>query len=201
MSKSKMPPSAVPFAGRPTALALALVVVLAAAPAEAQFRGDAPRPAPVAVGSAPGLSLGSLFNAQTLQLSHSAELSTTSSTAGTVGLAVYTSSLQWQPSARVAGRVELAVAHSPFSSGALRTGLGLDEQPTRVFLRNAELAVRPTANSVLHFSVQQSPYGRFASPYGMSGLGLSPFGRDGGLHSRAAFGTSGSDRLFFRDGR
>ena len=85
--------------------------------------------------------------------------------AGSVGLGVYTTSLRWQPSARLAGRVDVGVAHSPFGDGAVQSALGFDGAgDTRVFLRNAELAYRPTENSVIHFSVQQSPYGAYASP-------------------------------------
>ena len=191
---------------RPTAYALVLFVALLAAPARAQFRDEASaRPAAVALTDGPsalgGLSLGRLFNAQTLQFSQQAEFSTTTGGAGTLGLGVYTTSLQWQPSARLAGRVDVAVAKNLFSSGALGSAYGSDESP-QIYLRNAELAYRPTANSVLHLSFQQSPYGTYASPYGYSNGYADPFG-NGYSGNRNGFRASvgSADRLFFRDGQ
>ena len=186
---------------RPTAYALVLFVALLAAPARAQFRDEASaRPAAVALTDGPsalgGLSLGRLFNAQTLQFSQQAEFSTTTGGAGTLGLGVYTTSLQWQPSARLAGRGDVAVAKNLFSSGALGNAYGGDES-AQIYLRNAELAYRPTANSVLHLSFQQSPYGYsngYADPFGNGYSG----NRTG---FRASVGSAGADRLFFRDGQ
>lgn len=188
---------------RTAALALLLAFFVAAAPAQAQRAADVPgRPAPVALtdgAGGPGLSLGQLFNAETVKFSQSYELSYSAGVGGNVGLGVYTTSLRWQPTARLAGRVDVGVAHSPFGDGAVQNVLGLDDGP-RVFLRNAELAYRPTENAVLHFRVQQSPYGAYASPYGYGpgAYGLSPFGRSG---VSATFAPSDSDRLFFRDGQ
>ena len=190
---------------RPTAFALVLFVALFAAPAQAQLRGGGTaRPAAVAIYDAPGgaggLNLGRLFNAQTLQFSQQAEFSTTTGGAGTLGLGVYTTSLQWQPSARLAGRVDVAVAKNLFSSGAIGGAFGQSDAP-QIYLRNAEIAYRPTANSVLHLSIQQSPYGSYASPTGYSnGIGSrygDPFGVRTGFN--ASVGTDGADRLFFRD--
>ena len=203
--------SLMPSAGRPAAFALVLLLAFAAAPARAQFRTAPTRPAAVAVVSDAagpgGLNLGKLFNAQTLQFSQQAEFSTTSGGYGTLGLGTYTTSVQWQPSTRLAGRVDLAVSKSLFSSGALG---GAADESARLYLRNAEIAYRPTANSVLHLSIQQSPHGSYASPYGYSGYGggynsgYDAFGR-GGYGNRSGFnasiGTSGADQLFFRDGQ
>lgn len=185
---------------RPTAYALVLFLALLAAPARAQFREEGTsRPAPVALTDGPGgLGLGRLFNARTLQFSQQAEFSTTTGAAGTLGLGVYTTSLQWQPSSRLAGRVDLAVAKNLFGSGALGSAFGGDES-ARIYVRNAELAYRPTANSVLHLSVQQSPYGLYASPTGYADpFGNGYYGNRSGF--RASVGTAGADRLFFRDG-
>ena len=192
---------------RSISYAAVLLVALAAAPARAQLRGEADaRPAAVALYDTPGgLNLGRLFNGQTLRFSQQAEFSTTSGGAGTLGLGVYTTSLQWQPSARVAGRVDVAVAKNLFGSGALGSAFGADEA-ARVYLRNAEIAYRPTANSVLHLSIQQSPYGDYASPYGYSNgyangiagpFGRAAFGDRTGLS--ASIGSAGAGPLFFRD--
>lgn len=195
---------------RTAALALLLAFFVVAAPAQAQRTSDLPgRQAPVALTDGPGtpgLSLGQLFNGETVKFSQSYEMSYSSGIGGNVGLGVYTSSLRWQPSDRLAGRVDVGVAHSPFGDAGVQSALGFDGAgDTRVFLRNAELAYRPTENSVIHFSVQQSPYGAYASPFGYGGYGaggygygLSPYGRTG---FSATFAPSGSDRLFFRDGQ
>ena len=187
---------------RSTLYALVLFVAFAAAPARAQLRGEAPaRPAAVALYDGPtsagGLNLGQLFNSRTLQFSQQAEFSTTTGGAGTLGLGVYTTSLQWQPSARLAGRVDVAVAKNLFSSGALGSAYGSDDS-AQIYLRNAEIAYRPTANSVLHLSFQQSPYGAYASPYGYSDpYGRSAYGTRTGFNARV--GTAGAGQLFFRD--
>ena len=199
------PPPFAPLA----VLALALLV---AAPASAQRTADLPgRQAPVALtdGSGGGLSLGRLFNAETVKLSQSYELSYGGGPAGSVGLGVYTSSLRWQPSEKLAGRVDVGVAHSPFGSSGVQSALGFEGAgDVRVFLRNAEVAYRPTESVTLQLRVQQSPYGAYgaygppygygASPYGYGGYGLSPYG--GGRVS-ARFAPADADRLFFRDGR
>ena len=191
---------------RSISYAVVLFVALAAAPARAQFRDEvSARPAAVALYDTPGapggLNLGRLFNAQTLQFSQQAEFSTTTGGVGTLGLGVYTTSLQWQPSARLAGRVDVAVAKNLFGSGALGEAFGSDAS-AQVYLRNAEIAYRPTANSVLHLSIQQSPYGGYASPAGYSNGYGDPFGRSAFGHRtgfNARVGSAGADQLFFRD--
>ena len=98
----------------------------------------------------------------------------------------------------LAGRVDLGVAHSPFSSGLYESALGANSEQPRVFLRNAELAWKPTESSMVRFQVQQSPYGAYASPYGTSPYGAgrtSPYGSSFG----AQVGSSSSDALFWRD--
>ncbi len=184
---------------------LALAALLAfAIPVRAQRAADVPgRPAAVVLSETPSmLGLGQLFNAQTLRFSQSYEASYSGGAAGTLGLGVYTASLRWQPTDQLAGRVDVGVMHSPFGSSALQSGLGLDGAgDTRVFLRNAELAYRPTENAVFHLSVQQSPYGGYASPYGYgSPYGSRAYGLYGGYGQtsvRAGYGSTGD--LFFRD--
>ncbi|MDX1438353.1 MAG: hypothetical protein R3284_00475 [Rubricoccaceae bacterium] len=195
-----------------TVLLLVLIVLIAAAPAYAQRRADLPSPTPPAVElteSGQPLSLSGLFNAQTLKIGHSYEFSYSSMAAGSVGLGVYTTSLQWQPSDRLAARVDVGVAHSPFGSGGIREAMGFSpDEPAQVYLRNAELAYRPTENSVLHLQVQQNPLG-YGSPYGMYGYmnpyrysqyGYAPLYPYYGTGVSARYGNS-SDALFFRDGQ
>ena len=187
---------------RPLVATAVLVFALAlAAPTRAQMRADLPGgPAPAVVyetGATP--TLASLFNAKTLRVSNSYEFSYSTFGGENLGLGVFTTSLGWQPSDRLAARVDVGVAHSPFGSTGVRDALGFDQDtPARLFLRNAEIAYRPTENSVLHLSVQQSPYGSYASPYGVGsygGYGLSPYG---GTRIGARYG--GDDALFWRTG-
>ena len=68
-----------------------------------------------------------------------------------------------------------------------------------MFLRNAELAYRPTDNAVLHLSVRQSPYGTYAAPYGYGGYGYGAYGGYG--QTSFGLGVGDTDDLFFRDGQ
>ena len=186
---------------------LALAALLAfAVPVRAQRAADVPvRSAPVVLSETPGaLGLGQLFNAQTLKFSQSYEASYSGGAGGSIGLGVYTASLRWQPTQNLAGRVDVGVMHSPFGSAEIQGDLGLDgASDTRVFLRNAELAYRPTENAMIHLSVQQSPYGSYASPYGTSGYGYGArsyglYG-GGGTGFSTGFSVGSGDDLFFRD--
>lgn len=170
-----------------------LLALFAAQHAQAQLRAEVPaRPAPVALYQQPaGFGLGQLFNAETLRLSHSYEFSYSSFGGHGIGVGLYTSSLRFQPSERLAARVDIGVAHSPFGSSALQNRFGFSaEQPAQIFLREATLAYRPTENAVITFSFQQSPFGGYFGP-----LGLSPFGGHG-FHT--SFRPADHDALFFR---
>ena len=188
----------------PRTLALALLLAVAL-PVRAQRAADVPgRQAPVALSETPGaLSLGTLFNAQTLDFSQSVEASYGSGYGGSLGMGMYTASLRWQPSARLAARVDVSAARTLFDSGRLDASFGTPGQDTRVFLRNAELAYRPTENSVIHLQISQSPYGSYAAPYGQSyGLGRGGLGYgQNGFGQSARLRIGGADDLFFRDGR
>ncbi len=187
-----------------------LVVLITSAPAYAQLRTDLPGgPAPVVLtDSQRPLTLSGLFNAQTLRIGHSYEFSYTGYGGGSLGLGIYTTSLQWQPSSRLAARVDVGVAHSPFGSANVQQALGFDQNtPARVFLRNAEIAYRPTENSVLRLQIRQNPigaygrgrYGSYATPYGYGGYGYGGYGYAPGYGTsvHARFGSD-SDALFWR---
>ncbi|MEM1043253.1 MAG: hypothetical protein AAGI91_11560 [Bacteroidota bacterium] len=175
-------------------LVLAALLYLAA-PAHAQLRADLPQTgaAPVAVYQAPtGFSLGSLVNPEHFKISNSYEMSFSSFGGQSLGLGVLTTSLRFQPTNRLAARVDVGVAHSPFGSDGLQQQLGFGQDtPARVFIRNAQIAYRPTENSLIQFQVQQSPFGGYASPYGY----YSPYG---GTQVRAGFGASDYNDLFWR---
>ncbi len=187
-------------------LIVLLIVLISSASAYAQLRTDLPGdPAPVVLtDSQRPLTLSGLFNTQTLRIGHSYEFSYTGYAGGSLGLGIYTTSLQWQPSSRLAARVDVGVAHSPFGSADVQQALGFDQNtPARVFLRNAEIAYRPTENSVLRLQIQQnpmgaygrSPYGSYASPYGYGGYGYAPGSYGTSLQARYG---SDSEALFWR---
>lgn len=187
-----------------------LAVFLLAAPASAQLRADLPGgPSPAIVQTAPGsTSLAGLFASENFRVGHSYELSYSSAGGQGIGLGVYTATLGWQPTDNLAARVDVGVAHSPFGSEGVQNAL-FGDAPARVFIQNAELAYRPTEGTEIRLQFRQSPFGRFASPYGYGPYGgslygyapgFSPYGGPfGGSHFSARFGSD-SD-LFFRPGR
>jgi len=169
---------------------LVLFLVLST-PAQAQLRADAGPPAPVPVYDSgasastgeetdaglveqAGDWLGTVFSDEHFRMSHSYEMSA-SSFGGGSSLGMYTNSMQWQFDDKWAARVDVGVAHQPFSGEAF----GEDGQNMRVFLRNAEVAYRPNKNMTFHLQVRQSPYGRYAGPYGRRVPGA--FGRGAAL--------------------
>lgn len=173
---------------------LGLLLLLALVqPAAAQLRTDAPSAkssaAQLYANTEQAAFLNRLFSPDMFRMSHSVEFN--SGSFGSLGM--YTNSLQWQFSDKLAARVDLAAAYSPRLGSQEGTG-----QDARFFLRNAEIAYRPSDNMLLHVSVRQSPYGRYASPYG-TGFG-GGFGYDtvGGAFARGGYG-GGASGLFWRD--
>ncbi len=165
-----------------------------AVPSQAQLRSDASE---LNQGESvrlmdSGFKLSTLFSPSVFRMSHSYEM-----TAGSFGgtgysLGMYTNSMQWQFSNQLAARVDVAMAHSPFG-GSDVLGLGNDpNQPFKLFVRNAEIAYRPSDSIQLNFSYRQSPFGGYGSPYG-SAYGRNSYGaRDYG------FGAASGERLFWR---
>lgn len=175
------------------ALALAALPLsgLVVPDAAAQRRADAPSrfdSAPAATGLRQYVGRETFRTAQTLEMS-----------AGTVGgmgygVGAYTQSLFWQPTGRLAARVDvtaavpfggaLGLSATPLGAGAGRLGQGLS--PT-VYVRNAELAYRPSASTELRLQFSQVPGGvagmsaygpgAYGHPYG-SGLGVASPGGD-----------------------
>ncbi len=178
-----------------TTLTLLLLIVFlgVTTPAEAQLRTDVRSAnAPVKLydqgGSA--FSLNKYFSPEHFRMSHSVEFSTSSFNGGS-SMGMYTNSMMWQFSQKLAARVDVGVAYSPNAQGFGQSNkLNLNNGP-QVFLRNAEIAYRPSENVQFHLSVRQSPYGQYASPYGY-------YGHRGGGHFQAAFGHDQRD-LFWND--
>lgn len=169
---------------------LCLVVLLSIAhPAQAQLREDVrAREAPTQLyAQESGVNIfDKLFSDEYFRMGHAYEMSFSSFGGHSSSLGMYTNSLMWQFSQQLAARVDVSVAHSPFG------GAGFEDQNSRVFLRNAEVAYRPSENVQFHFQVRQSPYGAYMGPYG-----YSPHGYGGGAYGMA-FGTPQGE-LFWKD--
>lgn len=151
---------------RKTLSLLCLIAFLGVAvPAQAQLR-DAVQEyrAPARLYDTGGAALlfNKLFNPAIFRMSHSFEMSMGSFGGQTNSLGMYTNTLAWQFSDELAARVDLSLAYSPLQNEAL----GFGEQKPQVFLRNAEVAWRPSENVQFHLQVRQSPYGSYMSPYG-----------------------------------
>jgi hypothetical protein len=146
---------------------LCLVFMLSAtAPAEAQLRETAQQNSSVVTklydtGSSATNALGNLFGADDFQMGHSYQMSFSSFGGNATSMGMYTNSMRWQFNSDLAARVDVGVAHPLANSGAF------GNQETKVFLRNAEVAYEPSENMRFHIQIQQSPYGRYASPFGM----------------------------------
>lgn len=156
-----------------------LVMFLAAvSPAQAQLRsGEHTRQSPVRIydGGQTALTLNKLFSPEHFRMSHSYEFSTGSFGGESGSLGMYTNTMMWQFSQKLAARVDLSYAHQPFGGSMLSGSGGQEVGGGQFFLRNAEIAYRPSENVHLHFSVRQSPYGAYMSPYGYNGYGYRPY--------------------------
>ena len=129
-------------------------------------------------------------------MSHSYEMSFGSFGGQASSLGMYTNTMMFQFSQKLAARVDVAFAHSLLNNG-MRNPLGPDADRGQVFLRNAEIAYRPTENMRLHLSVRQSPYGGYMNPYG---YGYNPYYGGHGSSFYGAFGSADRD-LFWNDGQ
>jgi hypothetical protein len=178
---------------RSTLSLLCLVVFLGmATPVQAQLRQDVREDrseVKLYEQAGPGFTLNKLFSPEHFRMSHSYEMSFGSFGGNTSSLGMYTNTMQWQFNQKLAARVDVSVAHTPFGGGQF----GQDGQNPRVFLRNAEIAYRPSDNMLLHLSVRQSPYGSYMGPYGYMNPYMSPYGYYGmqpfgyGLEQRDLF--------------
>ena len=147
-----------------------LVLTLSlATPAEAQFRETAQQNRSVQTqlydsGSAAANALQSLFGAEHFRMSHSYQASFSSVGGNAASMGMYTNSMMWQFNSDWAARMDVAVSH-PFTQG----GAFGNNQEAQVFIRNAEVAYKPSDNLQVRMQFQQSPYGRYMRPYGTFG--------------------------------
>lgn len=155
---------------------LCLVLTLSlTAPAEAQLRETAQQNRAVQTqlydsASSAADALESLFGADHFRMVQSYEASFSSFGGQTSSMGMYTNSMMWQFNSDWAARMDVSVAH-PFTEMS-----AFGERNTRLFIRNAEVAYKPSENFQVRMQVQQSPYGRYMSPYGShrSYRGFSP---------------------------
>ena len=179
-------------------LVFLVATLMLVTPAEAQWRDfatDHEAPVKLYDTGKSGFSLNALFSPKHFKMGQSIEFSSGSYLGQNTSVGMYTNTLMWQFD-KIAARVDISAAYSPNAGNALNStqagGLGNN---TRVFVRNAEIAYKPTENMELHISFRQSPYGMYASPYGR--YGYNPYYGGGGRFMRASFG--GSDHLFWDD--
>ena len=175
-------------------LLVGILFVGVATPAQAQLREDVrqQQSAWVLYGQSGSVfSLNKLFSPQHFRMGHSYEMSFGSFGGGTSSLGMYTNSMNWQFNDKLAARVEMSYAFSPFGSV---NPLGQSADQGQFFLRNAEIAYRPSKNMHFHLQVRQSPYGSYMGPYG-GYHGYNPY-YGSGIHARYSRGED----LFWRDG-
>ena len=177
-------------------LVVLLVLLGVTLPAQAQLRnqvGNQQASTKLYGSEGAMFSLNNLFSPEHFKMSHSYEMSFGSFGGSSSSLGMYTNSMMFQFNEKLAARVDLSFAHQPFGSSNMMSENGNNGQ---FFLRNAEVAYRPSENVQLHLSVRQSPYGSYMSPYGMYGGG---YGHYYGMRSMyAGFGDRG-DHLFWND--
>ena len=178
-----------------------LAVVLGAfSPVDAQLRSEVPEErAPVKVfDERDGFSLNELFSPEHFRMNHSYAMSFSSMGGNGQTLGQYTNTMRWQFNNQLAARVDVAFMHAPFGNQSFSpnaNGLG-----GKIYLRNAEIAYRPTENTQFRFSVRQSPYGSYMSPYGYSGSRYGGYGYYDRYSRFDRFGGYGSsESLFWND--
>lgn len=154
-------------------------------PADAQLRSEAQEEAPVKLydEGQSGFSLNTLFNPEHFDMQHSFEV-TSGSWGGGYSYGMYTNSMTWQFNDQLAARLDLSYMQDFGGTLGMQSRLG--GQSGRFFIRNAEVAYRPSENVKLHLRVRQSPYGSYMSPFGYRSYRhgeRTPFGTspDGGL--------------------
>ena len=175
-------------------IACLLIFLGVAMPAEAQLRETALEqnaPAKLYETKASGFTLNKLFDPSIFRMSQSVEFSSSSFGGQTSSLGMFTNSMMWQFSDKLAARVDISAAYSP-NAGTFSNAGGNLSGDTRIFVQNAEVAYRPSENVELHLSFHHSPYGCYGSPYGY--YGYRPYGRMNRYN--ASYGASS---LFWND--
>lgn len=150
-------------------LLLCLVLTLSlVTPAEAQFRETAERNQSVRTqlydaGAAATNAFKNLLGADHFRMGHSYEASFSSFGGQTASMGMYTNSMMWQFNSDWAARMDVSMSH-PFTAG--QNG-AFGSQRARVFVRNAEVAYKPSDQFQVRMQFRQSPHGRYMSPHGI----------------------------------
>ena len=158
-----------------------MIMVAMAVPAEAQFREAVPARNSSSqlyqASGAIGKVISKIFNPSVFSMSHGIEMSAGSFGGYGYSMGMYTNTMAWQFSDKLAMRADVAVAYSPQSKAM--TAMGFDRSGPRVFLRNAEIAWKPSEKVRINIHVQQNPYA-FRNPYMMNPYGgyygFQPYG-------------------------
>ena len=180
-----------------------VALLFAVSPAEAQLRTDG-----LMTGSSvrvydhgqSGFSLNKFFGPAHFRMSHSFELSSGSFGGRGSSLGMYTNSMMWQFSSKLAARADIAFAYSPDGNNNLNNVVG-GGNSGQVFIRNAEVAYRPAKNMQIHLSYRNSPYGGYygATGYGGYGRGYgygSGYGYQSGGLFQATYGRDSRDMFW-----
>ena len=181
---------------RTTLFLFFLVLSLSVAtPAAAQLRTEArtqPAEAKVYDEGAVQAAFNKVFSPEHFKMGHSYEMSYSAFGGEGASMGMYTNSMMWQFNSKLAARVDVSLAQ-PFGGDLY----GDPNGGPRLLLRNAEIAYRPTENMMLHFSMQQSPYGGYLGPQGYGGAyGYRPY--RGARAFNARVGTA-PESLFWND--
>lgn len=107
-----------------------------------------------------------VFSPQYFSMGHSFEFTAGGGSGYSSSLAMYTNSLMWDFGDKLSARADVSVAYSPFASSSAFGNASSYSNGAKVFLRNAEVAYSPGDNVQFRVSVNTSPYGYHASPYG-----------------------------------
>jgi hypothetical protein len=177
-----------------------VALLFAVSPAEAQLRTDAVS----SDGSVKlydqgqsGFSLNKFFSPAHFQMSHSFELSTGSYGGGSSSLGMYTNSMMWQFSSKLAARADVAFAYSPDGGNNNLNNVVGGGNSGQVFVRNAEIAYRPSKNMQIHLSYRNNPNGGYygSNGYGGYGGGYGNSYRSGGSFE-ATYGRDSRDMFW-----
>ncbi len=155
--------------------ALVLTLLLSSS-AFAQFRGDLPNPyerTGQITTSAMGEDATNVFGLFDMQMNQSYEMTFGSFGGGNMyNQNILTNTINMRFNENLHGRVDVAMAHSPFGNSPMG-----QDQNFNFFIRNAELQYDFSDNSTIRLQFRQSPGGY--NPYHRDPFGYRPYNRYG----------------------
>jgi hypothetical protein len=142
-------------------LSLSVLVLLVASQATyAQFKATEPSPfrnTGSILKTEQNQAIGDMSNFFNMKMSHSYEASFMSMAGYNANVNMYTNTMTFDFSPNFSGRLDLALAHSPFGSSLP----GMQSNGANFVIRNAELNYKFSENTFIRFSYQESPYSGF----------------------------------------